>query len=128
MQRSRLPAVLAAAATRAHRRPPSRRLRARDAAADRSVSALSNPTCRPSITELPMSAPLLPVVIIGAGPAGLAAAAHVLARRLTPVVFEASPSAGAGIRPSGHVRMFSPWRYNVNAAATAIQERYGWMQ
>jgi hypothetical protein len=81
----------------------------------------------PRITELHMPASL-PVVIIGAGPVGLAAAAHVLARRLTPIVFEAGPSAGAGIRRWGHVRMFSPWRFNVDAAATAILERHGWIQ
>ena len=75
-----------------------------------------------------MSAPSLPVVIIGAGPVGLAAAAHVLARGLTPVVFEAGASAGAGIRRWGHVRMFSPWRFNVDAAARAILERHGWVQ
>jgi thioredoxin reductase len=75
-----------------------------------------------------MSAPPLPVVIIGAGPVGLAAAAHVLARRLTPVVFEAGPSAGAGIRRWGHVRMFSPWRFNVDPSAAAILERHGWIR
>jgi flavin-dependent dehydrogenase len=36
-----------------------------------------------------MHAESLPVVIIGAGPVGLAAAAHVLSRNLTPLVFEA---------------------------------------
>jgi hypothetical protein len=68
----------------------------------------------------------LPVVIIGAGPVGLAAAAHVLSRKLTPLVLEAGATVGAGIRRWGHVRMFSPWRFNVDAAAAAILERYGW--
>jgi flavin-dependent dehydrogenase len=44
----------------------------------------------------------LPVVIIGAGPVGLAAAAHVLSRNLTPLVLEAGPRIGAGIRRWGH--------------------------
>jgi thioredoxin reductase len=70
----------------------------------------------------------LPVVIIGAGPVGLAAAAHVLSRSLTPLVLEAGASAGAGIRKWGHVRMFSPWRYNVDAAATSLLERHGWVR
>jgi thioredoxin reductase len=70
----------------------------------------------------------LPVVIIGAGPVGLAAAAHVLSRSLTPLVLEAGAAAGAGIRRWGHVRMFSPWRYNVDAAATALLDRYGWVR
>ncbi len=68
----------------------------------------------------------LPVVIIGAGPVGLAAAAHVLARNLTPLVLEAGAAAGAGIRRWGHVRMFSPWKFDVDAAAVALLERYGW--
>ena len=72
-----------------------------------------------------MSHPL-PVVIIGAGPVGLAAAAHVLTRGLEPLVLEAGASAGAGIRRWGHVRMFSPWRYNVDAASAALLERGGW--
>jgi thioredoxin reductase len=68
----------------------------------------------------------LPVVIIGAGPVGLAAAAHVVSRQLTPLVFESGAAVGDGIRRWGHVRMFSPWTFNVDAAATAILERYGW--
>jgi thioredoxin reductase len=68
----------------------------------------------------------LPVVIIGAGPVGLAAAAHVLSRNLVPLVFEAGATVGAGIRQWGHVRMFSPWKFNVDSAAAAILERYGW--
>ena len=74
-----------------------------------------------------MSVSALPVVVIGTGPVGLAAAAHVLARNLTPVVFEAGPSAGAGIRRWGHVRMFSPWKFNVDAAAGTILARLGWV-
>jgi thioredoxin reductase len=68
----------------------------------------------------------LPVVIIGAGPVGLAAAAHALSRGLTPLVLEAGASVGAGIRQWGHVRMFSPWKFNVDSAAAAILMRHGW--
>lgn len=74
-----------------------------------------------------MSSSALPVVIIGAGPVGLAAAAHVLSRNLTPLVFESGASAGAGIRRWGHVRMFSPWKFNVDTAGVAILERHGWV-
>lgn len=74
-----------------------------------------------------MSASELPVVIIGAGAVGLAAAAHALSRNLAPLVLEAGPSAGAGIRRWGHVRMFSPWKFNVDATAVAILERHGWV-
>ena len=74
-----------------------------------------------------MSSSALPVVIIGAGPVGLAAAAHVRSRNLTPLVLEAGSSAGAGIRRWGHVRMFSPWKFNVDSAAVAMLERHGWV-
>lgn len=68
----------------------------------------------------------LPVVIIGAGPVGLAAAAHAVSRGLTPLVFEAGDAVGAGIRRWGHVRMFSPWSYGVDRAARVLLERSGW--
>jgi thioredoxin reductase len=78
--------------------------------------------------EPPMSTSSLPVVIVGAGPVGLAAAAHVVSRHLTPLVFEAGPSVGAGVRRWGHVRMFSPWRFNVDGEAAALLERQGWVR
>lgn len=70
----------------------------------------------------------LPVVIIGAGPVGLAAAAHVLSRNLRPLVLEAGEAVGAGIRRWGHVRMFSPWKFNVDAAAGDILTGHRWTQ
>jgi hypothetical protein len=51
----------------------------------------------------------LPVAVIGAGPVGLAAAAHLLERGLEPVVLEAGEAVGAAVRDWGHVPMFSPW-------------------
>ena len=68
----------------------------------------------------------LPVVVIGGGPVGLAAAAHLLARGLQPLVLEAGPEIGHAVRAWGHVRMFSPWRYNIDAAARSLLEREGW--
>ncbi|MFD6973745.1 flavoprotein, partial [Streptomyces sp. NPDC059949] len=40
----------------------------------------------------------LPVVVIGAGPAGLAPAAHLVDRDITPIVLEAGTLAGAAVR------------------------------
>lgn len=68
----------------------------------------------------------LPVVVIGAGPIGLAAAAHLLARGETPLVLETGPSVGASILKWAHVRVFSPWQYMVDGAAAALLERAGW--
>jgi 2-polyprenyl-6-methoxyphenol hydroxylase-like FAD-dependent oxidoreductase len=50
----------------------------------------------------------LPVVVIGAGPIGLAAAALLLARGETLIVFEAGSGVSAAIREWGHVRPLSP--------------------
>jgi thioredoxin reductase len=68
----------------------------------------------------------LPVAIIGAGPIGLAAAAHLLRKGETPVVFEAGPSVGAAVLTWGHVRLFSPWRYVIDREAEALLEEGGW--
>jgi thioredoxin reductase len=68
----------------------------------------------------------LPVAVIGAGPVGLAAAAHLAARGIEPVVFEAGESVGASVREWGHVRVFSPWSYNVDPVAAELLEPTGW--
>jgi thioredoxin reductase len=68
----------------------------------------------------------LPVVVIGAGPVGLAAAAHLLARGETPLVLEAGDAVGASIRQWQHVRFFSPWKYTVDPASVALLEPTGW--
>jgi cation diffusion facilitator CzcD-associated flavoprotein CzcO len=68
----------------------------------------------------------LPVVVVGAGPVGLAAAAHLVEEGLDPVVFEAGARVGSSIGSWGHVRLFSPWRSNVDAAAARLLVRDGW--
>jgi thioredoxin reductase len=69
----------------------------------------------------------LPVAVIGAGPIGLAAAAHLLERGLEPLIFEAGTTAGAAIDQWRHIRLFSPWRFNVDAAAVRLLEATGWV-
>src|SRR5215216_6625350 len=70
----------------------------------------------------------LPVAVIGAGPVGLAAAAHLIARELPVKVYEAGETVGAHVRDWGHVRLFSPWGYNVDQAAKALLVRHGWRE
>jgi hypothetical protein len=73
-----------------------------------------------------MVTPNLPVVVIGAGPVGLAAAAHLVERGIRPLIFERGGTVGAALLDWGHVRVFSPWRYNVDATARALLEHSGW--
>lgn len=68
----------------------------------------------------------LPVVVVGAGPVGLAAAAHLLERGLEPLVLEAGDGPGAAVASWGHVRLFSPWRYDVDTAAARLLAPTGW--
>ncbi|ACQ80909.1 FAD dependent oxidoreductase [Beutenbergia cavernae DSM 12333] len=69
----------------------------------------------------------LPVVVIGAGPVGLAAAAQLVERGLEPLVLEAGEGPGAAVSSWGHVRLFSPWRYNVDGAARRLLAPTGWV-
>jgi thioredoxin reductase len=66
------------------------------------------------------------VAIIGAGPVGLAAAAHVLERGLEPIVLEAGDNVGHSVRQWGHVQLFSPWEYNIDRAAARLLATTGW--
>lgn len=68
----------------------------------------------------------LPVVVIGAGPVGLAAAAHLLQRGLTPLLLEAGASVAANLESYRHVRLFSPWQYNIDSAARTLLAAGGW--
>lgn len=68
----------------------------------------------------------LPVAVIGAGPVGLAAAARLLERGLEPLILEAAGDVAASPRDWGHVRLFSPWRYNIDKSAVDLLEAAGW--
>jgi thioredoxin reductase len=67
-----------------------------------------------------------PVVIIGAGPIGLTAAAHALDRGLPVVVLEAGAGPGSAVREWGHVRLFSAWSELVDPVARVLLEKTGW--
>ncbi|PVD03967.1 NAD(P)-binding domain-containing protein [Streptomyces sp. CS207] len=67
-----------------------------------------------------------PVVIVGAGPVGLAAAAHLVERGIEPLVLEAGPSAATAVRDWAHVRLFSPWAEITDPAAEKLLAPTGW--
>ncbi|GGR09089.1 NAD(P)-binding domain-containing protein [Streptomyces pilosus] len=68
----------------------------------------------------------LPVVVIGAGPTGLAAAAHLIDHGIEPLVLEAGPAAAAAVREWSHVRLFSTWTEVVDPAAEKLLAPTGW--
>lgn len=68
----------------------------------------------------------LPVAVIGAGPVGLAALAHLSHRGIDAILFESAPRVAEHFRQYGHVRLFSPWRYNIDKAASLALQNAGW--
>ncbi|MEK4083576.1 NAD(P)-binding domain-containing protein [Psychrobacillus sp. FSL K6-1415] len=68
----------------------------------------------------------LPIVVIGAGPVGLAAAAHLADKRERFILIESGDSVGSNILSWGHVRLFSPWQYNIDKIAKKTLENHGW--
>ena len=70
----------------------------------------------------------LPVVVIGAGPIGLAAAAQLVERGIEPLVLEAGPHAGTAVTQWRHVRLFSPWSEVVDPAAERLLAGSGWVR
>ncbi|MFE6461005.1 NAD(P)-binding domain-containing protein [Streptomyces cinereoruber] len=70
----------------------------------------------------------LPVVVVGAGPTGLAAAAHLVDRGLEPMVLEAGTQAGAAVREWSHVRLFSAWGEVVDPVAEKLLAPTGWVK
>ena len=67
-----------------------------------------------------------PVAVIGGGPVGLAALAHLVARGIPARLYESGETVATSVRDWGHVRTFSPWRYDVDGAARRLLEKHGW--
>src|SRR3954451_25145699 len=89
----------------------------------------------PATAELPAELPVessgespveLPVVVIGAGPVGLAAAAHLVDLGLTPLVMESGSTAAAAVREWSHVRLFSPWSEVTDPVGEKLLAPTGW--
>ncbi|WP_329553645.1 FAD-dependent oxidoreductase [Streptomyces sp. NBC_00696] len=70
----------------------------------------------------------LPVAVIGAGPIGLAAAAHLAERGVPFVVLEAGDAPATAVRAWSHVHLFSPWEYNTDPAARRLLAEAGWQE
>jgi thioredoxin reductase len=68
----------------------------------------------------------LPVAVIGAGPVGMAAAAHLESRKIRFMLFEAGNTIASSIMSWKHIRVFSPWRYNIDNAARQLLIASGW--
>lgn len=83
----------------------------------------SNETMKPIVHE---SNRHLPVVVIGAGPVGLAAASHLFERQVPFVILEAGRSSGTNILDWGHVRLFTPWRFLTDPASVRLLQTNGW--
>lgn len=80
-------------------------------------------TPRPRVTDRLAT---LPVAIIGAGPVGLAAAAHLADRGIAFTVLEAASGPAAAVEKWGHTRLFSAWREVVDPVARRLLEATGW--
>src|SRR5262249_51646151 len=63
---------------------------------------------------------------IGAGPIGLAAAAHLVERGVPVRVYEAGRTVAANIRDWSHVRIFTSWAQSADTASCRLLEASGW--
>jgi thioredoxin reductase len=70
----------------------------------------------------------LRVAIIGAGPVGMAAAAHLTKRNIPFMLFESGATVGSSITSWGHVKVFSPWKYNIDKVAKELLLKTKWKE
>lgn len=89
------------------------------------LSLTSNTSSSRKVKIMMSSQPAHPVAVIGAGPVGLAAAAHLIARGITPLILEADEQVGANILRWGHVQFFTRWSYLLDPVSVALLEEHG---
>jgi thioredoxin reductase len=70
----------------------------------------------------------LPVAVIGAGPVGMAAISHLHKRNIPFLLFESGPNVGSSILSWAHVKVFSPWKYNIDKSAKELLRNSGWQE
>ena len=70
----------------------------------------------------------LPVAVIGAGPVGMAAIAHLANRNIPFILFEAGTSVGSSILSWEHIRVFSTWKYNIDKVAKELLLKTDWIE
>jgi hypothetical protein len=68
-----------------------------------------------------------PVAVIGGGPVGMAAAAYLAKRKQAFILIEKGNTVGESLMQCKHVRMFSPWKYNIDLAAKELLNAHGWV-
>ena len=68
----------------------------------------------------------LPIIIIGAGPIGLAMAAHLTHHQQDYLVFEAGETVGTSLQQWSHIKMFSSWALNIDAIAKKLLKKNNW--
>lgn len=102
--------------------PPALKASAEFQGACPACAALMSLTLR----ESPVADGALPVVVLGAGPVGLAAVAQLIERGLPFVALEAGVTVGANLVDYGHVQLFSPWQFDVDPAMARLLAPTGW--
>ncbi|WP_278314825.1 FAD-dependent oxidoreductase [Lolliginicoccus levis] len=70
----------------------------------------------------------LPVLVIGAGPIGLAAAARLAERGIPALVLERGTIPGSAVAEWNHVRLFSRWGELIDPAARDLLASTGWAE
>lgn len=66
------------------------------------------------------------IAIIGAGPIGLAAASQLVEKEIPFTIFEMGNTVGHNIASWNHVKLFSPWQYNLDKAAVRLLSKTNW--